>query len=98
MKNQNSHFLFTAFRIAIIVFFILCTFCLYFISPYKEWHTDLKIVDYDVVDLEKVAFLCLTTVNIVLFLLSRKSHKAFVIIHVILAAICFARFSWLMTL
>ncbi|MBQ8758850.1 MAG: hypothetical protein IJZ20_04065 [Clostridia bacterium] len=55
-------------------------------------------MDYDVVDLEKVAFLCLTTVNIVLFLLSRKSHKAFVIIHVILAAICFARFSWLMTL
>ena len=98
MGNKNTHLLETIVRIIIIVLSFICLFGFFLISPYKEWDTSLKIVDYDVVDVQKVALLFLSIINIAISLLSRKAHKVFLIIHVVLAAICLLRFSWLMTL
>lgn len=98
MKNKKLHFFMTTVRIVIIALFIFCIFCIFLISPYKEWDNSLKIVDYDVADAEKVVLLLVSTANIPILLLSRKSHKAFVVIHILLAAICFMQFLWLLTL
>ena len=98
MKKQKPCFYMTIARIAIIVFIVIFIFLVFHISPYQEWDTSLKIVDYDVVDVQMVALLFLSIINIAISMLSRKAHKVFVIIHVVLAAICLSRFSWLMTL
>ena len=95
---KNTRFFMTIARIIIIVLLTACIFCMFIVSPYNEWDTSLKIVDYDVVDVQKVALLFLSIINIAITMFSRKAHKDFVIIHVVFAAICILRFSWLMTL
>lgn len=98
MVNKNTHLFATIVRIIIIVLSFICLFGVFLISPYEEWDASLKIVDYDVVDVQKVALLFLSIINIAITMFSRKAHKVFVITHIVLEAICLLRFSWLMTL
>ena len=95
---KNTCFFMTIARIIIIVLLTACIFCMFIVSPYEEWDTSLKIVDYDVVDVQKVALLFLSMINIAISMLSRKAHKVFVFTHIVLEAICLLRFSWLITL
>lgn len=95
---KNTRFFMIVARIIIICLLTACIFCMFLLSPYEEWDTSLKTVDYDVVDVEKAILLFTSTVNIVLSIFSRKSYKAFAIIHVILTIICLVRLSWLFTL
>lgn len=94
MKNNFSRLFMTIIRIAVIIFSICCICFLILISPYDEWN----VVDYDMVDAEKVILLLLSAVNILTFLISKKSHRAVSIICVIITVICLMRFSWLLTL
>lgn len=94
MKNEITHILMTIIRIAVIVLSIFCICFFILISPYDEWN----IVDYDIVDAEKIVLLFLSTLNILFSLLSKKAHKAYLIIYLIITVICIMRFSWLLTL
>lgn len=98
MGNKNTHFFATIVRIIIIVLSFICILGFFLISPYKEWDASLKIVDYDVVDVEKIALLFMSTVNIAISLLSGKVHRAFAIVHMLLAVVFFLQFLWLLTL
>ena len=98
MGNKNTHFVVTIVRIVIIVLSFICLLGSFLISPYEEWDASLKIIDYDVVDVQKVTLLFLSIINIAVSMLSRKAHKVFVINHIVIAGICLLRFSWLMTL
>ena len=94
MKNKIAHLLMTIVRIVVIVLSIFCICFFILISPYDEWN----IVDYDMVDAEKIVLLSLSILNILFSLLSKKAHKAYLMIFVIITIVCIIRFSWLLTL
>ena len=94
MKNKFSHLFMTIIRIVVIILSIFCICSLIWISPYDEWNH----LDYDMVDVEKIGLLLLSTLNILFSLFSKNAHKAFWIINVIITVICIMHFSWLLTL
>ena len=98
MKNKNTHIFAIIARIIIIALSLICILGFLLISPYKEWDTSLKIVDYDVVDVEKIVSLIMSILNIAVFLLSIKVHRIFAIIHMLFVGVFFMQFWWLLTL